>query len=234
MKIASIAALAALIAAAVAFAGVGRPGQARGSAAQPGRTITVEGVGTVRGVPDTAHVTFGVETHGATAQEALAAAGGKMRRILVALKQAGVEKADLQTQDVSVYPHQESSGPDGFDASSSVAATVRAVSRTGKVIDAAVAAGADETSGPSFDRSSRSSLTERALRDAFQNARAKAAALAQETGGQLGELQRVDENGQAAQPEPYFRAMVLDQAKTPIARGTQTVQASVTATFTLG
>ncbi len=107
------------------------------------------------------------------------------------------------------------------------------VSRTGKVIDAAVAAGADNSSGPELSRVNTASLTEQALRDAFQNARSKAQALAQEAGGQVGELIRIEENGQAPQPEPYFRAAALDQS-TPIARGTQTVQASVTVTFSLG
>ncbi len=234
MKIAMVAALAAALATAVAFAGVGRPGAAHGSPAPSQRTITVDGLGTVRGVPDTARFTFGVETEGATAQAALAANADRMRRILVALRQAGIAKADLQTQDVSVYPHTNESGTrDGFSASGSVSATVRQVSRAGKVVDAAAAAGADETSGPSFDREDRASLTERALRDAFENAHAKAQALAQETGGQLGELLRIEENGQAPQPEPYFGAVALDRS-TPIARGTQTVQASVTVTFSLG
>ena len=91
MKIATVAALAAAIAAAVAFAGVGRPGAAHGSPAQPGRTITVEGVGTVRGVPDTAQLSFGVDEERATARAALAAAGDKMRSILAALRQAGLD-----------------------------------------------------------------------------------------------------------------------------------------------
>ena len=234
MKIATVAALAAALATAVAFAGVGRPGAAHGAPAQAQRTITVEGVGTARGVPDTAQLSFGVEERAATAQAALAAAGDKMRRILAALRQAGIAKADLQTQDVSVYPRTTDSGaPDGFSASTTVSATVHDVSRTGRVIDAAVAAGADNTSGPELSRVNTTSLTEQALRDAFQNAHEKAQALAQEAGGQVGELLRIEENGQAPQPEPYFRAAALDQS-TPIARGTQTVQASVTVTFSLG
>src|SRR5207248_1065948 len=80
---------------AIAFAGVGRPVAAHGSPGQPGRTITVEGVGTVRGVPDTAQLSFGVDEERATARAALAAAGDKMRSILAALRQAGIAKVDL-------------------------------------------------------------------------------------------------------------------------------------------
>lgn len=233
MKIASIAALAAGLAAAAAFAGVGRPGAAHGSAAPSGRTVTVDGVGTARTTPNTAEVSFGVDTQAATASAALAANAQKMRRILVALRQNGIAKDDLQTQDVSVYPHENSSGePDGFDASTSVSATVRRIGATGKVVDAAVAAGATETSGPSFSRSGREALTQQALRDAFQNARAKALALAQEAGAQLGEAQRIEESSPAPEPMPLTYA-AADSARTPVEPGTQTVQQTVTVTFTL-
>jgi uncharacterized protein len=233
MKIASIAALAAALGVGVAFAGVGRPNAAHGSAAPSGRTVTVEGVGSARTTPDTAQVSFGVETRAATSSAALAANAEKMRRVIAALRASGVAKADLQTQDVSVYPHQTDSGaPDGFDASTSVSATVRRIGTTGKVVDAAVGAGADETSGPSFSRSSREALTQQALRDAFQNARAKALALAEEAGAQLGEVQRIQEASFAPEPMPVAYA-AADRIRTPVEPGTQTVQQTVTVTFSL-
>ena len=233
MKIASIAVVAAALGVGVAFAGVGRPGTAHGSPAPSGRTVTVEGVGTARTTPDTAEVSFGVETRAATASAALAAKAEKMRRVIVALRQSGVAKADLQTEDVSVYPHQTDSGaPDGFDATTSVSATVRKVAATGKVVDAAVSAGADETSGPSFSRSSRQALTQQALRDAFENASAKAHTLAQAAGGQLGGVRRIEETPGAPEPMPLAYAAV-DQARTPVQPGTQTVQQTVTVTFSL-
>jgi uncharacterized protein YggE len=235
MKIASIAAVAAALGVGIAFAGVGRPGPAHGSGvpAPSGRTVTAEGVGTARTVPDTAQVSFGVETVAATASEALAANAEKMRRVLAVLRENGIARADLQTQDVSVYPHQNSSGvQDGFDASTTVSATVRRIGATGKIIDAANAAGAQNTSGPSFSRSSRAELTQRALRVAFENARAKARVLARMAGGHLGAVQRIEEASPVAQPMPIgFDAVA--EARTPIEPGTQTVQQTVTVTFSL-
>jgi len=233
MKIASIAALAAALGVGVAFAGVGRPNAAHGSPAPSGRTVTVEGVGSARTTPDTAQVSFGVETRAATASAAVAANAEKMRRVIAALRASGVAKADLQTQNVSVYPHQTDSGtPDGFDASTSVSATVRRIGATGKVVDAAVAAGADETSGPSFSRSGREALAQQALREAFENAHAKAQVLAQEAGAQLGEVQRIEEASAVPEPMPLAYA-AADQARTPVEPGTQTVQQTVTVTFSL-
>jgi uncharacterized protein len=233
MKIASIAAVAALLAAAVALSGVGRPGAAQGSASVSGRTITVSGTGTVRTKPDTAQFSFGVETHGTTAQAASVANAQQMRRVIAALRRLGLAKDDLQTQDVSVYPRTTDTGaPDGFSASSSLSVTVHELSLAGKAVDAAVAAGANETSGPSFDRSSNAELQQEALRTAFAEARGKAAALARAAGADLGPAQRVVEGSAAPQPVPLaYRA--LDQASTPIESGTQTVQETVTVTFSL-
>jgi uncharacterized protein len=233
MKIVSITALAALLAAALALAGVGRPGAARGSAAPGARTITVNGSGTARVAPDEAVFSFGVETEGATAQAALAANAQRMRRVIVALRRTGIAKADLRTQDISVYPRHEESGVlNGFTASGSVAATVRRLARAGVAVDAAVAAGANETSGPQFDRSRRSELYQRALRAAVADARAKAQALARETGVGLGGVRRIDESGAPPQPV-YTQFQALDAASTPVEPGREEVQASVTVTFTL-
>jgi len=233
MKAISIAALAAALAAAVAVA-VTRPGAAHGSSEPSGRTVTVEGTATTRAVPDTATFTFGQETEGTTAKGALAENAAHMRRVISALLRAGVAKDDIQTQDVSVYPRRnENNDVVGFSANGSVVATVRRLARAGAVVDAAVAAGADETSGPQFDRSTRSELTQKALREAFADARGKAEALASEAGASLGDARRIEESSQAPQPYPIGAYAAVDKAMTPIEPGTQQSRATVTVTFTL-
>jgi uncharacterized protein YggE len=230
MKTISIAALAAVLAAAVAVAVV-RPGTAHGTPAAPG-TITVEGTATARVVPDTATFTFGQETDGASAKQALAANSAAMRRVISALLRNGVAKDDIQTQDVSVYPRRNENGDViGFSASGSVVATVRRLAKAGAVVDAAVGAGADETSGPEFGRSG-TDLTHEALREAFSNARAKADALAREAGASLDGVRRIEESSQSMQtPVPLYRT-ALDAA-TPIEPGTQQARATVSVTFSL-
>ena len=231
MKTISIAALVAVLAGAVAVA-VARPGAAHGSAAPVDRTVTVSGTGTAHGAPDTALFTFGVDTDGATAKAALAANSAEMRRVIVALVRTGVARADIQTQNISVYPRRtESGGVEGYSVSGSVTAKVRRLARAGAAVDAAVAAGANETSGPQFDRSSRSELTQRALRDAFAEARAKAETLAKDAGASLGQVRRIEEGTQAPEPVPMGAYALAE--RTPIEPGTQELQATVTVTFTL-
>jgi uncharacterized protein YggE len=230
MKTISIAALAAVLAAAAAVA-VARPGSAHGTSDPSVRSVTVEGTATAKVVPDTALFTFGLETEAATAKAAVADNGGRMRRVIAALLRAGVAKEDIQTQDVSVYPRQNDNGDVvGYSANGSVAATVRRLAKAGAVVDAAVGAGATQTSGPQFSRSG-TELKQQALREAFANARAKAATLAGEAGATLGEVRRIEETSQAPEPVPLYRA-ALDAA-TPIEPGTQQAQATVTVTFSL-
>lgn len=233
MKTISIAALAAVLAAVAAVAVV-RPGSAHGTSDPAVRTVTVEGTATAKVVPDTATFTFGQETDGATAKAALAGNAAAMRRVISALLRTGIAKDDIQTQDVSVYPRRNENGDlVGFSASGSVAATVRRLAKAGAAVDAAVAAGADETSGPQFDRSSKSELTQKALRDAFVDARAKAETLAREAGASLGEARRIEESSQEPRAYPIGAYADTMLARTPIEPGTQQASATVTVTFSL-
>src|SRR5690349_3521025 len=98
-------ALAALFAvAAVAVAGGAVRGASGGGSAEIQRGITVSGTGTVTTVPDRAAFAFGVTSRGRTASEALDANGAAMRKVIAALKAAGVDAADIQTAEISLSP----------------------------------------------------------------------------------------------------------------------------------
>jgi hypothetical protein len=232
MKLVKIGLVATALAAAVAFVGVGRPDFARGSAAS-GRTVTVTGTGSVESVPNRAGLSVGVSSDASTARAALAANADKAANVIEGLRAAGVAKADLQTTDVTVSPRWDDRGrQNGFTAHSSVQVDVATVSRAGAILDAAVAAGATETSGPSFDRSDRSELYRNALKTAFADARGKAATLAGEAGSSVGPVQRIEESP-GVQPMPLFAARAASDSGTPVEPGTTEVQAMVTVTFSL-
>ena len=230
MKLVKLGLVAAALAGAVAFAGVGRPDFARGSG-PAGRTVTVTGTGSVESVPNRAGLSVGVSSDAATARAALAANADKAANVIEALRAAGVARVDLQTTDVTVSPRWDDRGrQNGFTAHSSVRVDVASVTRAGAILDAAVGAGATETSGPSFDRSDRSELYRNALKAAFADARGKAATLAGEAGASLGAVQRIEESP-GVQPMPLFAA--ARESATPVEPGTTEVQATVTVTFSL-
>ena len=234
MRLVQIGTVGALLAVGVAFAGVGRPESAQGSSPDT-RSVTVTGSGIVKAIPNEAAFTFGVSSTAATAQAAIAANAGKAHRVIAALRAAGVAKADLRTQDVSISRHWDENGrEDGFTAHNGVQVTVRALARAGAVVDAAVAAGATETSGPTPDRGDRDELYRGALKAAFAEARAKAATLAGEADASLGRVTRIEESSQGGPPPmPVYDRMALAKEPTPVEPGTEEVQATVTVTFSL-
>src|SRR5262245_12726279 len=233
MRLVQLALVAGALAAAVAFAGVGRPDTAHGSAPDT-RSVTVTGTASVQAVPNRAGFSAGVSSNAATAQAALAANATRAARILEALRSAGVAKADLQTQDVSVSPRWNEHGvQDGFTAHSSLQVHVQDVRAAGRLIDAAVAAGANETSGPSFERADRDALYRSALKNAFDEARLKAATLAGEAGTSLGPVQRIEESSATPEPPVPYAMRAAADASTPVEPGKQKIQATVTVTFSL-
>jgi uncharacterized protein YggE len=242
MRLVQVVALAALVTAVAALAGVGRPGPARGSSASssarssaaPGRVITVNGTGMAKAVPNQASFTFGVQAEASTAQAAQAVAAARMAHVISAMRARGIAKTDLQTADVSVGPQWSSSGTiSGYSAHSSLNVKVRGVARAGRIVDAAVAAGATETSGPTFSRADRAALYSSALRNAFTQARAKARTLAVQAGVHLAGVVRVEEQAPEPQPYPGIYATALDKASTPVEPGTQETKATVSVTFAL-
>jgi uncharacterized protein YggE len=235
MKTIRIAAVALLVLAAAAFAGVGRPDSAGGAAAH-GDGITVNGVGTVSSVPDEALMSFGVQTEGATSQGTLGRNSDQMERVLAALEAAGVANKDIRTQDVSVWPKYDMEGgrSSGYTARNSVSVTIRELDKAGGVIDAATRAGANEVSGPMLSSSAREQLEAKALEAAVGNAREKAEALAKAAGVGLGRVTAMVEAG--GSPGPVFDAMLAAERSTkapPIRPGQEDVQATVTVTFSI-
>jgi len=233
MKPIRIAALVVAAAAVVAFAGVGRPDSA-GGASKPTGGITVTGTGTLTSVPDEATFTVGVQTQGSTAREALASNSEQMRRVIGAVRSAGVSKDDIQTQDVSVSAnYSDGNQIDGYSASNSVLVTIRVLTRAGKVLDAASNAGANQVYGPSLSRSDQDALERKALRDAVGEARTKAEVLAKAAGVSLGGVTAITE-GSSGGAEPYYATdLRMAKADAPIEPGTQDIQASVTVTFAI-
>src|SRR5688500_7822529 len=170
IPITSLLALAAL-------AAVVHAGDAPAAAEAPSGGITVQGTGSVSAAPDRAQLFVGVETQGTTAKAALAANGAEMRKVLAALRSAGA--TDLKTQSVNVSSsYAEGGAVQGFTAQNSVSATVREVSKAGAVLDAAVAAGANQVYGPNHVHSNPAALYRQALRAAVAEARLSAQALA--------------------------------------------------------
>lgn len=194
-----------------------------------GGKITVTGTGIVLSVPDTAQWSFGVTIEADSATRALAQANAAMQKIVAAVRGAGIAEDDVRTEHVSLSPHYERRGD--FVASSSVHVIVRRLSLAGRVVDAAVDAGANTVGGPSFAESDRERLYRQALRAAYTQARLSAQALAEASGVALGRVLEVHEGG-GAQPVPMLaEADRAVEAPTQIEPGKSSTYATVSVTF---
>jgi uncharacterized protein len=236
MKLVQLALLAAAGLAVAALAGVFQPTHAESaSAPDPGSgRITVVGTGSSSIVPDRASFVFGTTSEAAAAAAALRASAEKVARIVEALRAAGVEKADIQTAEVSVAPRMNENGDAvvGYTASDSVSVKVRKIGAAGNVVDAAVGAGASQVYGPELAASDRDSAYSKALAAAVDEAREKAELLARTAGAKVGRITAVAESD--ATPQPVFGTAAARDSAVQIDRGTQTVDATVTVTFALG
>jgi uncharacterized protein YggE len=231
VRIAAVASLALVVA---ALGGVARPEAAQSADEATPAGLTVTGLGSVRTVPDRASFSFGVETQAATARAALTQNAAEAKKLLDALRAAGIAAADLQTSQVSLNPRTDERGTGivGYSAITTVTATLRDLSRAGAVVDAAVDAGANTVSGPSLTRGDTDAQYRQALRLAYADAKTKAESLATAAGKTLGAVTAIVESSSGSVPYAVAKDAAASTA-VEIAPGTQSVDAVVTVTFSL-
>jgi uncharacterized protein YggE len=226
----SVVVAAVLVAVFVGF------GSARSAGATEGR-ITVTGEGSVTTTPDRASFAFTVITSGKTAVAALAANATVAKKVIEALKAAGVAAPDIRTAQVGLSPRYSQNGEAILDytASNSVSATIKNLDSAGAVVDAAVGAGADQVSGPSLTVSDQHALYRQALAAAINDAKAKAEVAVRAAGRTLGRAVQITESSASPTPIPFAKAGGAPTAdSTPISPGTQDNVADVTVTYATG
>jgi uncharacterized protein YggE len=213
-----------------------------GGDSSSGSGITVSGQGTVTGTPDTLTVTLGVSVLRATVDEATGAAGSEASAIIEALKSNGVAETDVQTANYSIYPEYDYSGNTqrltGYRVQNQVVVKIRRLDDAGSVIDAATAAGGNDTtvSSLAFSIEDNAELLQMARTAAWNDAEAKAKQLAQLAGVSLGKAYSITESIQYQTPPIYYdRALAgAEDAATPIEPGQQDVVVTVQVIFSIG
>jgi uncharacterized protein YggE len=156
--------------------------------------VTVNGQGKIAYQSDIAIVKIGVQVDKVIkAEEALNKLNEKMNAIISSAKNLGIPEEDIQTQNYSLYPNYEyrpetgnSSIPSGYNANQQVAIKVRNIDKnpelSGKVIEEANKAGANQIIGVTFDVSNLDELKQKARIEAIKDARLKSTGLAKAAG----------------------------------------------------
>jgi uncharacterized protein YggE len=217
--------------------------QASTPAPTPGvvaRTITVSGEGSITVKPDTASISMGVMANADTATAALDQANKSAAALIDALKAAGVKNDDIVTSGLSIWPtYSNSNRITGYQASNNVTVTVRDISKSGPVIDAAAKAAGDNITigGISFYVDDTEKVISTARANAIANAQKRAGEYAAAAGVKVGAVMQISEVS-VSQPPVYWAdgaGAARDEsiAPTPVQIGTTEISVSVTVVFEL-
>lgn len=207
-----------------------------------GAVLDVVAEGRTTRTPDLATIRAGVVTQEATAAQALSANSAAMDRVLAALRRAEVAARDVATASVQLQPqyrYAEGKPPviTGYQATNSVSIRFRDVARSGAILDALVASGANQIDGPDLSLDRPEAALDEARTDAVRRARARADLYARAAGMRVARIVSIAEAGQddggPDRPVMYARAMAADSAQTKVLPGETDVTASLRVRFLL-
>lgn len=145
-----------------------------------GPVVEITATETVESAPDQASVGAGVTTRAQTAVLAMRENAGRMDAVIARLRSLGIAREDIQTSGINLNPQYRYSNDNtpptflGYDATNQVSVRLRKLDRIGPTLDALVAAGANNLSGPFFSREDDQAQRAQAREAAFKAAEAQA------------------------------------------------------------
>jgi uncharacterized protein len=206
-------------------------------------TVRAQGEATVSAKPDQVRADIGVVTQAQTAEAAAGQNAKQTSEVIAALKKSLPADSEIQTSGYSIHPNyrqtRDGSAPTitGYTATNTVQVKSSDIAGAGKLIDAATRAGANNVHGIQFTLKNENTVRAEALRNAVQNARTNAAALAAGAGMKVSRIVSIAE-GEPARVFPVRAEMMRAQADTaafatPMEPGEVQVRAVVTVTAEL-
>lgn len=189
-------------------------------------SIAVSGSGKAYGKPDMARITFSASATASTSTQALADVNGKIAQALAVLQQNAIPEKDIETTNLSIYPEYDYQTTSrkllGQKATQSLYVTIRGLdakaTKATSVIDGVAQISDIEIAGIYFDIQDRSQLEAQARSAAMEDARSKAAQLAQLAAVKLISPVSISDTSVSFSPTPMYagaeaRAIAADMAK---------------------
>ena len=192
--------------------------------------------------PDLATIGAGVTTEAPTATEALRQNSAEMEKVIARIKASGVAEKDIQTTGINLnarYDYDQSSQRQifrGYQASNRARVILRKIDETGRVLDALVAAGATDISGPDFSIDDDTAAKDAARKRAVERANAQAKAYAAMLGYQDVRVLSISESvqGNGPVPIPFAKSrdeIVLTASAAPVQPGMIQTGVNVSVTY---
>lgn len=214
------------------------PAAAHDPHADDRRTLSVNGHGEVSIEPDLVIVTVAVETTNEQANQAVAENAERSTAVAKAIKKLIGSDDQVGTTGYSLQPryehHKDAHGQapriTGYVVSNQVRVETHAIDRVGKVVDAAIGAGANRISSLQFTLESFEASHRSALSLAGKNAREEAKTIAAALGVKLGPIVNVTSNRGGPVLPRRMEAMGMAaraMPSTPIEAGDVTVSADI-------
>jgi uncharacterized protein len=222
---------------------VASPAAAQEEPAPSAPHLAVSGEGRVAQAPDLAHLRIGVVAEADGPEAAAEALAARIAPVVDALLAADVAAADIQTGTLDLRPvHADApagpqAGPEitGYRAESLLSLEIRRLDAVGRIVGAAIAAGANRLDGIAFALSDPQAARDAALARAVADATRKAALVADAAGRGLGPVLSVIEAG-GGTPLPMMMMQMEARASgadIAVARGEIEVTAAVRMIFGL-
>src|SRR4051794_26619388 len=209
-------------------------------------TLSVVGEGTARLAPDLAVVVVDFQRRRKDAVDARNSVNKRSQRLIDSATSLGIDRKEIQTAAITleraVLRPLKKGGKQRirYTAETTVSLRVVDVDVTGKLLNAATAAGASSIDGPNFDFSDPTAGRAAAEKAAVENARKRADAAAALVGQKVVGVQSLDLNPNSSTPTPDSQVAAgsgpapqksTTPAPTPVAAGQEEFNASVTAVF---
>lgn len=225
-------------------------------------TIMLSGHGEVNAVPDIANISFTISKTDKTVKDAQAGVAVIEKKALDFLKTKNIEDKDIKTENASFYPKYEykqavcpqnnigfeglSTAPiyycppgkqviAGYISSESITVKVRNTDDVGAIMQGIGTTGVSNLNGPNFSIDDEDALQAEARKEAIDDAKNKAKALAKDLGVRL--VRIVDFNDSGSPESMYYnKSMMTDSLSASpvpaqIPKGENTISSDVTITY---
>ncbi len=191
----------------------------------------------VTAAPDLVTIGAGVSSEAPTAVEAMRQNAEEMTRVIARIRSLGVADEDIQTTGINLnarYDYNQQSRRQifrGYQVSNRVSVKLREIDETGSVLDALVASGATDLSGPSFSIENDDAAKDVARQRAVERAQRRAEAYARMVGYDGVRVLAISEAIRASGPVPQVQARALAaeaDVSTPVQPGQVSTGVSIT------
>lgn len=202
--------------------------------------LAVVGEGKVEVTPDTAYIDAGITIDKASSVgEAQKKINEINNKIINALREIGIEKADIKTSNYSINPNYKyennENRVDGYNGNVTIEIKVRDPQLASKVIETVTTAGANQINGSRFVVNKPELYREEARNAAIKNAKDQALKIAKDLGIKLGKITNIVESSPGQTTLPIYAKLSADSVGggggPTIEQGSQTITSVVTLYF---